>query len=476
MEQQKPNVVLIFTDQWRGDCLEFLGHSVVETPFLNEMASEGITFNSAYAAAPSCIPARACLATGQTPYTCGRLGYEDKVPWNYKNTMMEVLRNNGYQTMNVGKTHFYPQRVNLGFEINRLYDPQRLDEGFKSDYHIWLERMSNGKVKDTAVEWDNNSWVTFPWTGGDELHPTSWTAQMGKEVLEHRDPTRPFFLQLSFHRPHPPYDPPQYYFDMYKDKELSELPIGNWAEEYGEKIEKTTSWKGKLTKEKCDRMKRGYYASISHIDAQIGRFIHWLKGKGLYDNTYLIFLSDHGELLGDHYMYRKISPWEGSAKIPLIIKPPININCKRGVVEDFPTTHMDIMPTILEELGISIPEKVEGVSLSPIIKGENLIDRSYIHGEHTGYGKQGWQFVTDGKSKFIWDSYSGKEWYFDLTKDPSEERNLIGVNEYDENISVWRKRLVDILALRPEHGLSDGTKLISGKRLPNTIKKIANSK
>lgn len=468
----KQNVILILVDQWRGDCIDMFGRTDAKTPFINELAQDSVTFTSAYAAAPSCIPARACLITGQTPYSCGRIGYRDHIPWDYKGTMVEGLRDKGYQTINVGKTHYYPHRAHLGFEINHLYEPSTYD-GFKSDYHKWLNRESKGMVEDTAVTYEGNLWMTFPWDGMAALHPTNWTVQKGIEALEHRDPTRPFFMQLSFHRPHPPYDAPQFYVDMYDDVALREVPVGDWVSD-DERTFRTNAHRGKLKHSDTERMRKGYYASVSHVDAQIGRFIHWLKVNGLYDDAYIVFTSDHGELLGDHHMYRKINPWEGSAKIPLIMKGPhstANTRVNKNDTHDAPCSHMDILPTLYEELGIAIPDKVDGSSLSQALRGGGLNDRHFLHGEHTGYGDEGWQFIVDERFKYIWDTFSGKEWFFDLHDDPDEMTNLIDCKEMADKIDGYRERLIGVLAERPEYGLTDGKRLISGKRLPDYIER-----
>jgi len=190
---ERPNFVLIFPDQWRGDCLGYTGHPYVDTPFLDEMAGQGVTFTAAYSACPSCIATRACMARGQTPDATGRIGYQDRVPWRYDETMMTRLRDGGYQTINVGKTHFYPQRANLGFEINLTYDPQDHGEGLQSDYHEWLERQTNGEIRDTTQEINSNSWVAHPWVHEERLHPNTWNMQTALEQIQRRDPMRPFF-------------------------------------------------------------------------------------------------------------------------------------------------------------------------------------------------------------------------------------------------------------------------------------------
>ena len=475
-----PNILLIFPDQWRGDCLGTLdtkgalgntgalGNPAVETPFLDQLAHEGVTFTSAYSVCPSCIATRACLATGQSPSTCGRIGYLDGVPWRYDTTLMSVLRDGGYQTLCSGKTHFYPQRAHLGFEQLRLYDPQNHEGDFRSDYHVWLERETNGLVRDTAIEVSTNSWIAHPWVHPEYLHPNCWTVDAAIELLERRDPQRPFFLQVGFHRPHPPYDPPIDTFRTYLEARLPPVPVGNWALENDREAGTVDARSGRLPDHILDRTRRAYYAQLTHLDYQIGRLFRWLTVRKWLDNTYVIFLSDHGELLGDHYLFSKFTPHEGSAKVPLIIRPPKHSDHERGIACRTPVTHMDIMPTLLEEAGLPIPGTVEGMSLAPLIRGRNLEGRDFIHGEHApGEGKsESWQFLTDGKRKFLWDAVTGRSWYFDLEKDPQEVFDLSEDPRYRSEVDLWRGRLIELLADRPQDELSDGKRLLSGHGLP----------
>jgi len=464
----KPNFVFIFPDQWRGDCLSYLNHPVVETPFLDELAYDGITFDSSYSACPSCIATRACVVTGQTPSTNGRLGYEDFVTWNYRNTLMECLSAGGYQTFCAGKTHFHPFHAKLGFDEIRLYDVFGLfGDGVKSDYHVWLEKAGNGMVRDTVQEIESNCWLPHPWTHPEYLHPTTWTVDASLELIDRRDTNKPFFIQVGFHRPHPPLDPPIEYLEIYRDKKLPPVPVMEWAEkQFGEPVKTVAAFTGRLTECQLERMRKAYYAQLSHIDYQIGRLIFNLRSRKLLDNTYIIFISDHGYLLGDHHMHRKVKPFEGSAKVPFIIKPPKNFECKRGTKCSMPTTHMDIMPTVLEAAGLEIPQEVEGMSILPLIAGKEVKWRDFVHGEHVD--KQwGWQFVTDGREKFIWDSVSGMEMFFDLTKDPQEINDLSKSSEHHDVIELWRDRLIKVLSERPQDGLSDGERLIPGKLLPS---------
>ncbi len=464
---ERPNFLLIFPDQWRGDCVGgAYNHPVVETPFLDQMANEGVTFTSAYSACPSCIATRAVLATGRTPDQVGRIGYRDGVPWNYEDTMYHRLRDSGYQTINVGKTHFYPQRLHLGFEENQVYDCIRIDEGFDSDYHMWLAEKSGGLVRDTAMEVTSNSWMALPWVHSETLHPNTWTAQTSIEMLQRRDPMRPFFLQVGFHRPHPPLDPPIEYFRRYEGREMPPVPVGDWAADFGEPVQRVDSSTGTLPEHVLNRSRWAYYAQITHLDYQIGRILDCVRVMGELDNTWVIFVADHGELLGDHNHFRKVVPFEGSAKVPFIVRPPRSFEGPRGSRRDEPISHFDVMPTVLRQAGIEVPDDLYGETLEPLMAGGDAPWREFMHGEHSGFADQGNQFVTDGREKFIWLTESGRELFFDLTEDPQELHDRSADPAYAERVALWRGRLARVLSERGDEALSDGERLIPGTSLP----------
>jgi arylsulfatase len=467
MMDKRPNILVIFPDQWRGDCLQHLGHPVVETPYLTELAGQGVTFTRAYTTCPSCIAARASLVTGMFPNSTGRLGYRDKVPWTYPNTLMRTLRDGGYQTINVGKTHFYPQRAHLGYEINELYDTQRIDFGFEADYDRWLAEKTQGQIVDTTVDMNSNSWLAQPWVHPEHLHPTSWTSTRAIELLQRRDPQRPFFLTLNYHRPHPPIDPPLTWFQRFEHRELPPVPVGDWAGDFDRPVTDLQAHAGRLPQHTLDRTRRAYYAQIAHLDFQIGRVI-WYLQKYLHalDNTLIVFASDHGEMLGDHHLWRKFNAFEGSASIPLIIRPPRSMNgALRNTRDDRITCLEDLMPTLLDLAGVEIPSAVEGRSLAPALRGEQGDWRTHVHGEHERAGG-GWQFVTDGHEKFVWQTRTDQEWFFDLRTDPQELHNAVNDPQFRERANLWRQRLVDELAKRPEDDLVENGRLKPGKTPP----------
>ncbi len=480
MPEVRPNILFIFPDQWRGDCLGSLGHPVVETPYLDELASQGVTFTRAYSNCPSCIAARASLMTGLTPNSTGRLGYRDGVTWLYPDTLPRLLRDGGYQTINVGKTHFHPQRAHLGFEINEIYDTQKTDPWFEADYDRWLKEKTKGQIVDTTVDMNSNSWLVQPWVHPEHLHPTCWTSSRSIELLERRDPLRPFFMMLSYHRPHPPIDPPLSWYQRFMNKALPPAPAGDWVHELpgmNDPVVDLQAYHGQLTAAQLDTMRRAYYAQIAHLDFQIGRVIWWLQKYGkCLQNTWIVFASDHGELLGDHNLLRKFNGFEGSARVPMIVRPPTTPayrDIRRHQCCDQPVGLHDFLPTMLDmaELSSMIPQKVEGQSLLPLLRGENVSSwRAFIHGEHSQSRVPGggWQFVVSRRWKFIWQTGSGREFLFDLQYDPDELHNLIRSTntEHQAALQQCRAAMIEVLRQRPDDKLTDGNQLTPGNNLP----------
>jgi arylsulfatase len=185
----------------------------------------------------------------------------------------------------------------------------------------------------------------------------------------------------------------------------------------------------------------------------------------LLEDTVIIFTSDHGDMMGDHDMYRKSVGFEGSANVPLIVRPAPRFagDAPRGQVITEVTELRDIMPTVLEFAGVDVPDSVDGTSLVPFATGRSAPEtwRSEIHGEHTHFA-QSLQWVTDGKRKYLWASQKGIEQFFDLESDPQELHNLIDDPTRSVEIADWRGRLINYLDGREEDYVVDG-ELITGR-------------
>jgi arylsulfatase len=463
---KQPNVLLIMTDQQRWDTLGCYGNRKIETANLDWLAAEGTVFESAYTCTPSCIPARASMMTGMDPWNTGILGMgrgQGRMCL-LENTLPEQLAKAGYHTQGVGKMHFQPQRTLFGFHHTVLDESGReSDPGFVSDYRRWFERNKTGDYgfNDHGIDW--NSWMSRPYHAPEFLHPTNWTVNESIQFLKNRDPIKPFFLKMSFARPHSPYDAPAFYYDMYDKKEIPKPYIGDWSAMHNVDTDaaKPDAWRGKRRDEEIRRARIGYYGNIHHIDLQIGRMLFYLKKTRQFDNTLILFTSDHGDMMGDHHLWRKTYAYEGSAHIPLIVKLPKTIEGTMVKRSDSPVCLQDIMPTILDISEVPIPTSVDGRSLLPLIKGEETSWREFVHGEHsTNYSEeQEMQYLTDGRWKYIWFPRVGTEQMFDMKADPGECVDLAGDNNYSFELERWRSRIVTVLAER-NAGLTDNGALV----------------
>ena len=457
---ERPNIVLIFTDQQRGDCLGLAGHPAVMTPNVDSWLDGGAYFPRAYSEAPSCIPARRTLITGQSPYRHGLPGYIDQVPFHPEHTLMRSLKGVGYSTFCCGKMHFTPQRKHHGFDSMILHEGMQRFGDYVDDYEEWLEART--EASERAHGLDSNSWMARPYHLPEHLHQTNWTVDMALQQLRRRDPEAPFFLWVSFLRPHAPLDPPQVYWDMYKDEELPEPPIGDWSMEHAcpPPLE-PNAWQGYLPARQQRMAQIGYYASITHIDAQIGRLLQEMRRMGALDTTFMLMTSDHGEMLGDHHLWRKTYAYEGSARVPFVMRFPRDAALPNGLVHDEVVGLQDVMPTLLDVAGAPIPETVEGRSLLPVLRDETTEWRAFLHGEHAACysADNAVHYLTDGREKYIWFPPTGREQFFDLVADPTEEHDLASEPAARERVAIWRGRLIERLAGR-EDGFSDGKRLI----------------
>jgi len=469
MPDDRPNILLIMTDEHRGDALGIEGHPIVETPYLDAIAASGTHFTSGYSATPVCIPARRTLMTGTKASTHG-------VFMNYHThldlpTLPETLSAAGYQTHLVGKLHLHPARKKYGFDSTDWADnpAQHNTSVIDDDYQMFLQEQGlYGPDIARAHGVDENGWVARPFHLDERYHFTNWCAEKAMRFLERRDPTTPFFLKMSIHAPHAPCAPPQYYFDKYMAMDIPEPAVAEWARVFDEPQRglSVKSWRTALEPKVLKQYMAGYYGSIEHADHQIGRVLNHVP-----ENTIVIFTSDHGEMLGEHQWIRKRSAFEGSARIPFIINLPKSFNIEQGETLGDVVELMDVMPTVLDAVGVDIPETVDGKSLMPLIRGDNEPWRDYIHGECSPMEtiKSGMQFITDGKDKYIFYPGTGEEQFFDLVNDPVEMTNLVNDPAYADRVQQGRTRLITELESRPENFVVNGQLATLGGPTPSFL-------
>lgn len=478
------NVVLICTDQWRADSLSVLGKPVLRTPFLDQLAQSGAIATRAYSPAPTCVPARMSLLTGLAPASHGRVGYQDGLVFDAGVTMAEAFRDGGYQTQAIGKMHVHPPRNRAGFDNVILHDGYlhagrqgRPDPRYADDYAAWLTRVADsGAFTD---EYENgahcNAAVAMPWDRPEYQHPTNWATNEAIDWLYRRDPDRPFFLFLSYHRPHAPYNPPQWAFDMYRDKEFPEAPMGNWEGEHLAEFRDDFSPEALVAQYPEDVRQRalaGYFGNMTHLDIQVKRFLEALSDFGVSDDTIVCFTSDHGDMMGDHGMWRKGYPYEGSARIPMIFAGP---TIAAGFRSDALMDLTDVPATLLDLAGLPVPAEMDSRSHAAALRGLPVAEaaRDYLHGEHAIFG-QSLQWILHDTFKYIWWSRSGAEQLFDVVSDPDERVDLLRVSpgtalsvEHADVVATCRGLLRKRLAERPEEYVVDG-QLVAGRE-PRTF-------
>ncbi len=455
---RRPHIILIMTDQQRGDCLG-VQHSVVKTPNLDALAREGFCFDRGYSTTPSSTPARAALLTGLSPWHHGMMGY-GVVAEHYRYEMPRMLRENGYYTFGIGKMHWFPQKTLHGFHGTLVDESGRVEQnGFVSDYRDWFKLNAPGQNPDAlGIGWNDHKGGVYPLD--EKLHPTWWTGEMAVEFIHHYKSDKPLFLKVSFARPHSPYDPPQRYLDMYSEVKIPEPAIGEWSAGFADRPQTADAAFGDFGVEHAVESRRYYYAAITFIDDQIGRVIQALKEEGLYEDAVICFVSDHGDMLGDHYHWRKTYAYEGSSHIPYLLRLPAWMQGERKQGEHL--SHVvelrDILPTFLDIAGAEIPEDLDGASLLPLLREKHARWREYIDLEHaTCYNADNyWCGLTDGKMKYIWFFRTGEEQLFDLSRDPQEKTDLSAQKEYRKVLELWRKRMIVHLEERGEEFVKDG--------------------
>lgn len=450
MPTTRPNILLITTDQQRFDTLAALGNREIYTPHLDWLADEGLAFTRAYTDCPICLPARATIMTGRHAYTLGLSTNNGMAQAMVgRRTLPQRLTALGYQTRAQGKMHFEPLRCHYGFEHMEL----PLDY-----YRERHRRPQEGLPKEHGV--GENEMTPVISTVHETESLTHWTVQRSIDFLETRDETRPFFLWTSFTKPHPPFDPCANYWALYANREVSAPIHGDWSQTVAGIpqgfLQPTYCLNDayRMSESQLKDAKRAYYACITQIDYQLGLLFARLRELGLLRNTWIVFTADHGEMLGDHHMGAKTVFLEGSAHIPLLIRPPADPWDKKplaGTRVDTLAQLADLLPTILRMVGEPLPTDVDGI---------DLLDPAARAQERVYFGSCAKQqyAVMRGRVKYCFAAAGGCELLFDLASDPQEQRNLAGCPEHATTLRELRGELQRHLARHePQRVDGDGT-------------------
>lgn len=388
----QPNILFIFSDQHRHDALGCAGNRLIQTPHLDQLAASSVRFKNAWCQSPICQPSRAALITGKYPHELGvmrNFGPDMDSQWP---TFMKQLQQAGYSTANIGKTHYYAEGLAEpeGETDMRQYSPrieafgfdhvvEEFDryvhamEGVHSPYTDYLksERVYEtyrDQIKSiwrlTEQHWDG---VTSPLTKEQDL--TSFLTREAQTWLQQQSNSQPFFLQLSYVQPHVPLMADPDWANIYRDLEITRGPVDSEPAEvpvWNDYL----SWCGHhanahlLTDQYVQAGARQYYAMISLIDECIGKVIRQLDEQGVLDNTWIVYSSDHGEMLGDHGLMAKFNFYKSAVQVPLIVRPAGG--CEPMISDTLAAT-VDIAPTLLDAANAEPLQGIRGRSLLPAI-------------------------------------------------------------------------------------------------------------
>ncbi len=440
-----PNIILITADQFRGDCLGIAGHPELRTPWLDHLATRGVYFRRATTSCPVCIPARRSLLSGLHPASHGLNHNAEGQRFTPAATLPGLLREAGYHTQLIGKFHVSEPGHRLGFDhliqSETPNDRRQSVHQRRNDYADWFHSVSD--APHTLYQGImSNGRTARPWSEPEWQHHTNWVTREGARFLETtRDPTVPFFLQLSFWAPHQPAIPPQCYYDRYRDTSWTPT-IGDWV---GERTPQPglhiDAQRGPFSLREMREHAAGYFGLINHLDDQLQYLFDRWSNSRMFDRerpTWIIFTADHGEQLGEHHLFRKHTPYQGGIHIPLIIAPWRGATQTRHISDDLVGLE-DILPTCLDLAGVPAATHLgahDGQSLVGVMRGEAL-GRAAFHGECRWTGSQHHRYCLTERHAYIRWTATGEEQCFDLTTDPHQCHDLSGTID----LTPWRPRV-----------------------------------
>ncbi len=427
MNKQRPNVIWVFGDQHRAQALGCAGDPNLHTPNIDRLAAEGVTFTAAVAGTPLCCPYRGSLLTGRYPHRCVP-GHEHPLPPGQP-TIAAPFSEAGYHTAYFGKWHLDGFREREGRAALHVVPPER-----RGGFDEWLGYENN-----------NSQWDCWVHGGKDDVPPyrlpgyeTDALTDLFVAHLRERgaSPEQPFFAALSLQPPHNPYIAPPEWMARHTPGRVQLRPNVPDVPRI------------------VDRARRdlaGYYAMIENLDGNLGRIRAALDETGLWENTHILFFSDHGDMHGSHGQFLKTSPWEESIRVPFILGGGVPFYGVKGGRQAVPLNHVDVAPTSLGLCGIDKPDWMMGTDYSgyrlherppPVDEPDSAFLQLVIPTGHADSTDRPWRgIVTRDGWKYI--ALEGQPWLlFNLNEDPFEQVNLA----HNTRFASQRRRLQERLS------------------------------
>jgi iduronate 2-sulfatase len=440
--KEKPNVLFIISDDLTATAISSYENKACFTPNIDKLASEGVMYTSAYCQFPVCGPSRASLMFGYYPhatktfgYVSGRENVGDRKSWS------QLFMDNGYKTMRVSKIYHMGVPIHISQGSNGEDDSLSWNERYNSK---GLEYLSPGEGElvqnnpdGTKPVKDGNVMTIVKSEGGDLAQPDGKTAQKAIELIK-ANKENPFFLAVGFVRPHVPFVAPKKYFEPYPWERMA-FPISyndDWSDMPKRAINYVTSVNAKMNPTQEKKAIAAYYASVSYMDAQVGRVLNTLKEEGLEDNTIVIFTSDHGFHLAEHRFWMKVSLKDESVRVPLVIKVP---GKKPAICNSF-VELIDLYPTVAELAGLTPSKHIQGKSIVQTIDDPQAEVRDMVftvtqRGNSFLLRNREWAFMSYNE-----DGSLGYE-LFDMQKDPHQMTNLAKKPEYADTLNHFKNLL-----------------------------------
>lgn len=462
MNTMRPNIIWYCTDQQRFDTIAGLGNAHINTPRLDQFMQQSVTFTHAFCQTPICSPSRASFLTGMYPsaVAVNGNGYGEFPRYHEDRLITHILAQQGYDCGLVGKLHLasaahgQENRVNDGYRYFQYSHSHKGPDAVGHDYSEWLrsqgadpETLMASQSPGTYLDGANVKQfggVYEPTKDNDtippDLHQSFWCTEKTIDFIEkNRFEDQPWLISVNPFDPHAPFDAPYEYFRRYNPDKLPgahfepddlahQQKLVNAGVDFQSKPKHPDDWDHKA-------IQASYYAMIEHLDYEFGRLLDYLDAHNLRENTIIIFMSDHGEMLCDHGLLLKgCRLYEGLVRVPLMISWPGHI--KTGIISDALVELLDLVPTLYDALGMDTPYFVQGKSLWPILSGEAPANhhRDTVRTEFFGainYPDQTHAtMIRDKRWKLI--TYHGKNLFelYDLENDPWEHHDLSDDPDY----------------------------------------------
>lgn len=474
-----PNILFIMTDQHRWDCLGANGNPIIRTPNFDRLAAGAANFTHAFVSSPVCVPSRVSFFTGR--YSHSHRNRVNYTPLDRGEVLMQArLKAAGYATATVGKLHLHPPTVEeaerTGFDVVDLHDASGPLDRFSS-YVKWLReknpvRANSYRAVAKSIEKGGNP---FRAAIADEFSETTWTGLRARHHLENLTKgTKPFFLNVSFWKPHSPWEISVPWDRMYSDVTIP-LPHAMSLEEIQRLPPPLQALilRGKpvyeMDREQLQWAWRSYYAAISQVDREVGLILDQLERSGAADNTVVVFSSDHGDQMLEHGLMGKNCFFDSSVRVPFMIRYPGRVKPKKH--DDLIET-VDLLPTLFELAGLPVPYLTQGRSLVPLITGDGRSwePRTAVFSENVIP-----EVITHNKSDFAFEKGKGikgtrhpdakmvrtRQWkynyypdgfaeLYNVERDPGERINLHGDPAYAAVEATMKDHLLKWLCTADE--------------------------